>query len=100
MNGISHWNMQVSTKALLYCYVLIPYFLHWSDRFVFLLVDILVPITTFSYCCLGIALIVMSMRFFHVWRRSSRLHLDEILDQYYDGQKLFYNRYALRRLYT
>ena len=54
--------------------------------------EILVPLIAFSYCGLGILLIIISLRQCYVWSRAHNLKVLEILDDYYQSTKSIWFR--------
>lgn len=48
--------------------------------------DLLVPIFSFTYCGIGLLLIIMSMWQSKVWSNAHNLHVLEILDNYYGSR--------------
>ncbi len=53
--------------------------------------DVVVPITSFCVCAIGILLIMISLRVLKQWVRSYHLHLYEVLEHYYSIPNTWYN---------
>jgi len=54
--------------------------------------EILVPLIAFSYCGLGIVIILISLKQCYSWSRAHNLKVWEILDDYFEASKTWYFR--------
>lgn len=54
--------------------------------------EVLVPLIAFSYCGIGIFMIMMSFQQCYTWGRAHNLKMMEILDEYYTASKTWYFR--------
>lgn len=54
--------------------------------------EILVPLIAFSYCGLGIVIILISLKQCYSWSRAHNLKVWEILDDYFEASKTLYFR--------
>ena len=56
----------------------------YHNRYSFECADILVPITSFLYCLIGITLTIYAVAQFRLWRRAYRMNIFDLLNEYYD----------------
>jgi hypothetical protein len=56
--------------------------------------ETLVPILAFSYCGLGIYVVLISLKQCYTWSRAHNLKVPEILDQYFEATKQPYFKYV------
>jgi hypothetical protein len=52
--------------------------------------EILVPLVAFSYCFLGVLLILISLKQCYTWSRAHNLKVLEILDDYFEASKTLF----------
>jgi len=52
--------------------------------------EVLIPLVAFSYCGLGIMLILVSLKQCFIWSRAQNLKVLEILDDYFEDKKRIY----------
>jgi hypothetical protein len=57
--------------------------------------ETLVPILAFSYCGLGLYVVLISLKQCYTWSRAHNLKVLEILDQYFEATKQPYFKYVL-----
>jgi large-conductance mechanosensitive channel len=57
--------------------------------------EVLVPLIAFSYCAIGIFLIVVSLNQCYTWSRAHNLKTMEILDDYFEASKTLFFRFVL-----
>lgn len=56
--------------------------------------EVLIPLVAFSYCGIGIFLIMCSFKQCYTWSKAHNLKLMEILDDYYTASKTWYFRWV------
>lgn len=60
-------------------------FYKFAIFFFLFIIDILVPIFSFSYCFMGMLLIIASVQISNIWSQAYHLTLSEMLFSYYDS---------------